>query len=295
MAFSLCGLKMEKTSDQISVAVGIILYKNDATEVRRCLDGLKAQAGKHLVRQVLIRDQGGGEALNHVRAWIEDNPGELPISLTEGENVGFGRGHNEIFRGVASEAMSYLCLNPDGVMHPDCLMGMVKLAEKNNWRGIFEAQQEPVMHPKTYDPQSGVTSWCSGACLMIPAAIYRTTGGYDDDFFLYCEDVDLSWRVKAAGYDCFLCSDAFFFHYAMDRSAREAGIWRSACILAHKWRAARFKEHAFNTLASLIDVSRQDLIAEVEALDRRTLQDVYKARPDFSHGLTFALPMWADR
>ena len=35
---------------------------------------------------------------------------------------------------------------------------------------------------------------------MIPGALFRELGGFDaDTFFMYCEDVDLSWRVRLAG------------------------------------------------------------------------------------------------
>lgn len=55
---------------------------------------------------------------------------------------------------------------------------------------------------------------------------YRLINGFDDDFFLYCEDVDLSWRVVPQVISATLKADAFFFHYAMDRQSRESEIWR---------------------------------------------------------------------
>ncbi|BAN25280.1 glycosyl transferase [Caballeronia insecticola] len=127
---------------------------------------------------------------------------------------------------------------------------------------------------------------------MIPSDIYRKINGYDEDFFLYCEDVDLSWRVKAAGYQCFTVADAWFFHYAMDRSARVVEIWKSACTLAHKWRSTNFKEHALNVLASLVDIDREELAKETEKFEQHPLEDVFRANPDFKHNLTFAEPMW---
>ena len=284
--------EIRKSSPEANVCIGIVLYKNDANEIRRCLDGLKAQTGKHLIREVLVRDQGGGECREHVATWIGKNPGVLPIKFSEGENLGFGGGHNILFASAHPNSTAYVCLNPDGIMHPDCLAEMVGMAEKNKWRGIFEAQQEPIMHPKKFNPQTGATAWCSGACLMIPSSIYREIGGYDDDFFLYCEDVDLSWRVKAAGYQCFMCSDAWLFHYAVDRAARDVEIWKSACVLAHKWRSSSFKEHALNVLASLVDIGRSELARETEKFEQRPLSDVYRASPDFKHSLTFAEPMW---
>nr|WP_199241872.1 glycosyltransferase family 2 protein [Paraburkholderia sp. BL8N3] len=276
----------------VTITVGIILYKNDEKEIERCLSGLNSQSETASIGEVLIRDQGGGECRQSVERWVKNNASAFTVRFSEGPNIGFGGGHNALFDQASEESMGYLCLNPDGMMHPNCFEAMIGRAEGAQWRGIFEAIQEPIMHPKKFDPKTGVTAWCSGACLLIPSAIYRQINGFDDDFFLYCEDVDISWRVKAAGYQCFTCADALFFHYAMDRTAREVEIWKSACVLAHKWRSAKFKTHALNLLASLVDIERKELQREVEKFAQRSIEDIYRANPDFRNNLTFAEPMW---
>lgn len=169
---------------------------------------------------------------------------------------------------------------------------MIAIAERNQWGGIFEAIQEPVMHPKQFDPDSGITAWCSAACVLYPATVFRKIGGFDDDFFMYCEDVDLSWRVKAAGYQCYTASNAWFYHYAMDRAGRVIDIWRSAYLLGHKWRAAKFKSNAFNTLTSLMDAEPDEIRAYVEAHKQHSMETVFGASPDFHNGLVFARQMW---
>lgn len=40
----------------------------------------------------------------------------------------------------------------------------------------------------------------TGAYLMIPTALYRQLQGFDETFFMYGEDLDLCWKIKAAGY-----------------------------------------------------------------------------------------------
>ncbi len=41
--------------------------------------------------------------------------------------------------------------------------------------------------------------WVSGACFAISARAVAPVGGFDEDYFLYWEDVDFSRRVRAAG------------------------------------------------------------------------------------------------
>lgn len=40
----------------------------------------------------------------------------------------------------------------------------------------------------------------TGAYLLMPAKLYRQLGGFDEIFFMYGEDLDLCWKIKAAGY-----------------------------------------------------------------------------------------------
>ncbi|HET8956142.1 MAG TPA: glycosyltransferase family 2 protein [Solirubrobacterales bacterium] len=57
-------------------------------------------------------------------------------------------------------------------------------------------------HGRPLDPPPAASEVTvgSGACLAIPAQIWREVGGFPAEFFLYHEDVDLSVRIRAAGH-----------------------------------------------------------------------------------------------
>ncbi|MEW2012575.1 MULTISPECIES: glycosyltransferase family 2 protein [Microbacterium] len=71
-------------------------------------------------------------------------------------------------------------------------------------------------------PDDDVWEWLTGACLWMTAALWRQTGGFDEDYFLYWEDVDLSRRVVLAGGSLVVAENAVAVH---DEGAthREAG------------------------------------------------------------------------
>ncbi|NQY57502.1 MAG: glycosyltransferase family 2 protein [Ilumatobacteraceae bacterium] len=113
-------------------------------------------------------------------------------------NLGSAGGSNRL----ASRSDSDLIwvLNPDTYPAPTALQQLLQVI-RDDHVGIAEARQVPIEHPKAYDPITGDTSWACGFSLLMRRAVFEEVGGFDDHFFpLYGDDVDLSWRVRAAGY-----------------------------------------------------------------------------------------------
>ena len=54
--------------------------------------------------------------------------------------------------------------------------------------------------------------WASGAALFIRAEVYHQVGGLDAYFFAHQEEIDLCWRLHAAGYRVFVCPDSVVYH-----------------------------------------------------------------------------------
>lgn len=51
-----------------------------------------------------------------------------------------------------------------------------------------------------------------GAFMMCPETVLEKTGGFDEDFFMYGEDIDLCFRIKQAGYDIWYLGDSEITH-----------------------------------------------------------------------------------
>ena len=63
------------------------------------------------------------------------------------------------------------------------------------------------------DPKTGEEPWGAMACVVIPSAVFKKLGGLDEkNFFLYCDDVDFSWRLRLNGYKVIYRPRAFVYH-----------------------------------------------------------------------------------
>ena len=156
-------------------------------------------------------------------------------------NIGFGAAHNLMMNSAFHDGTDYyLCINPDGALEPQAIRALLQMEQAVGESALLEAVQFPEEHPKIYTDDSLDTPWASGACLLIPRSVYRRVGGFDESFFLYCEDVDLSWRVRSAGLPVKTCPGSLFYHPVSGRTpegfTRECYL-RSGIVLARKWGA----------------------------------------------------------
>lgn len=135
-------------------------------------------------------------------------------------NIGSAAGHNRL--ASAAETDFLLVQNPDVVVSPRLLENIIEPFARPGV-GITEAKQLPIEHPKDYHVLSGETSWATTACAMTPLSLFRELNGFDaETFFLYCDDVDYSWRVRLLGYKVIFQPGAVVFH---DKHLSNEGLW----------------------------------------------------------------------
>jgi GT2 family glycosyltransferase len=116
-----------------------------------------------------------------------------------GDNPGHGGAHNRLFARYGRPEVLVVC-NPDTAASPSLLLRLLERLDATEAIGVVEARQLPLEHQKDYDHHRGDTSWASGACFAIDGALFERLGGFDaETFFLYCDDVDLSWRARLEG------------------------------------------------------------------------------------------------
>ncbi|MCU6726490.1 dTDP-Rha:alpha-D-GlcNAc-pyrophosphate polyprenol%2C alpha-3-L-rhamnosyltransferase [uncultured Clostridium sp.] len=135
------------------------------------------------------------------------------IIKEENSNLGFGKANNV---GAALGNDEIICfINIDTEILENTFTELQKeiiLSEKNI--GAWEMRQLPYEHPKIYNPVTRETSWMSGAAFAVRRTVFEQIKGFDENIFMYAEDVDLSWRIRANGYLIRYCPNVSLYHYS---------------------------------------------------------------------------------
>ena len=62
-----------------------------------------------------------------------------------------------------------------------------------------------------YDTPADVL-WCSGACLMVRASLWKELDGLDERFFAHMEEIDLCWRMQLRGWKVTMVPQSYVYH-----------------------------------------------------------------------------------
>jgi len=154
-------------------------------------------------------------------------------ALLEDENHGFGGGVNRgVQAALAAGASHVLVLNPDARIDADSVAALMTAAQGHPtiaaphidrpdgsawFRGsVLDLADGTVRKagPGELTPTAQRMPWLTGACLLITRDAWEATGGFDEDYFLYWEDVDLSRRALDAGVRLVLVPEARAIHDA---------------------------------------------------------------------------------
>lgn len=190
------------------------------------------------------------------------------------ENVGFSRANNQALRQCRGKYV--LFLNPDTILPEDCFQQCLSFMEGHPGAGalglhMIDGGGQYLPESKRGFPSpwvsfckmSGLTrlfpasKWLaryylghlspagthqvdvlSGAFMWVRKSVLDKTGGFDERFFMYAEDIDLSFRIRQAGYANYYLPAPTIIHFKGEstrKDARYIKLFYSAMILfVHK-------------------------------------------------------------
>jgi GT2 family glycosyltransferase len=201
----------------------VVVSYNSRSELRACVAPLCHAEGVEVVVVDNASADGSLGALARLRV----------TSVQLRRNGGFAHGCNAGWR--LGNAPFVLFLNPDAVLRPEDLDRLAQVLEQEpevgvaaprivdangelQWsqrrfprlRSIYAqalflhrllaAADELVRDEDAY-ARPGSPDWVSGACILVRRSLLERLDGFDEGFFMYCEDTDLCRRVRDAGYD----------------------------------------------------------------------------------------------
>lgn len=209
-----------------SEVAAVIVSYNVRDLLVQCIASLRADGVGHIV--VVDNDSGDGSAEAARRA----DPDVEVIALDR--NVGFGSGAN---LGVARTTAPYVAiLNPDLEVEPGATKTLVDVLDQDPTLGIaaprivtpdgrlypsarrfpdmVDAAGHAFLHfvwrsnpfSRRYrmldwdHTDAADVDWVAGTHFVVRRAAWDEVGGFDEGFFMYLEDVDLCWRLKAKGW-----------------------------------------------------------------------------------------------
>jgi GT2 family glycosyltransferase len=281
-------LEAPATFGPLSIQINTILYKLSPTLIDRFLMSVaKAVSVSRAVGRISeatlqIGDCSPMATLNETRiaeltAMAQDAGLDHVFYRFFDANLGSAAGHNVLLRDFAADLL--WIINPDTAASPyvlnEMLLRMGDSAYGFGDVGIVEARQIPIEHPKVYDLESGETSWATTACALLPRLVVKDVGDFDSEtFFLYCDDVDYSWRVRLAGRKIVYAPSARLFH---DKRTTPEGHYRAsgieeyyaaeaAVLMAYKYSRPDLVDTYLDMLDNGTDVTRK---AAKEFRDRR--------------------------
>jgi GT2 family glycosyltransferase len=163
-------------------------------------------------------------------------------------NYGFSKGNNI---GVAKAIGEYICiLNPDTVVAEDTFLKILEFSttkEKSgivgckliNGAGFFLPESKrnvPYIkaallkffgNSKLYyashlnENNTGEVDVLVGAFMFLKRDLYNAVGGFDEDYFMYGEDIDLSYRILKLGYQNYYYSETTVVHFKGESTLRD--------------------------------------------------------------------------
>lgn len=227
----------------MDISVVIVSY-NVKDFLERCLFSVLA-ALKNIQGEIIVIDNASSDdSINYLQPKFP-----LVKFVANAENVGFGKACNQGFKLSSGEYI--LFLNPDTIVPADCLEKCISFLHSHidtgalgvkmldgNGKFLKESKRAfPSLstslfkmsglaglfpHSKLFakyyvghldENKNHEVDVLAGAFMLIKRNVLELTGGFDEAFFMYGEDIDLSYRIQKARFKNYYFSETQITHF----------------------------------------------------------------------------------
>ncbi len=245
--------------EPIEVAILVVSY-NSRAHLEVCLASVLASDDGCVTKQVVVADNNSQDGSED---FVAERFPTVDLLRLEG-NEGFTGGNNRAWEHVQQRypQVKYVyLLNPDTQVTSGFLAPLVSYLEAHPEAGCLQSKML-LFHKRDHLNSAGNRShylgfgfvtafnekdegqydrvqsidYASGAAVIIRASLLRELGLFDEAMFLYLEDADISWKLRAHGHDtCFMPESIVYHKYEQDTAHKayehlERNRWRMLLV-----------------------------------------------------------------
>lgn len=216
------------------VFASIVLYYHQYDDIQKTLNSLLSS--KYISKIILVNNGGAN--------WVNELNNEKVIYIESPKNGGFGYGHNLAMHQYAKDSEFFLICNPDIYFDSEQLNAFIEIA-KSREEGLFsptilypngdnqygqrllptplnlfarrflksyadKLDESYLLKNRVFNEPSFVPV-CSGCFMLFRSQALLALNGFDDRYFMYMEDVDLSRRCAVKYGNCFV-PNIYIYH-----------------------------------------------------------------------------------
>ena len=220
------------------ITVGIVAFKSEKV-IFKCLSKLKK------VKNVIVFDNSNDSNLKN--SIVKKYP-NIKYILSK-KNFGFGTATNKIIKMVKTKF--YLSISPDTIVDDKCIKNLLNSAKNIKYDfslmsplsrgknfGYFSDIKKLVQ--KNYNKDLFEVHYVTGCAMLINLKKLKKIGKFDENFFLYLEEIDLCRRFKKNNEKIFICKKAIAKQHLSEQSS-SIGFEYNKCQSWHwMWSSAYY-------------------------------------------------------
>jgi len=222
----------------------VIVTRNCEVFIKRCIESLSFSSSRLGLEIIVVDNASTDKTIGLLRTGFPS----VKI-IQNAKNLGFTKANNQ---GIKEAKGRYVfILNPDTELLGGSLEEMIKFLDRNTRCGIlgpklldrdgkiqlscrvfpsystaffnrysfltkmFPHSKYADRYLKTNWPHDTIqeVDWVSGAAMVIKRECLLDVGGFDEGFFIYCEDTDICKRAKDKGWKVLYYPQLYFSHF----------------------------------------------------------------------------------